>query len=82
MLDLQRIAREAGMLEEGGRWFSPSSDDMLDPQDVSPEHLREFARLVLEEAAKVCDCVDNYANPMTARDAADAIRALLPQDPP
>lgn len=30
----------------------------------------------LEAAAKVCMSVDNYANPMTARDCADAIRAL------
>ena len=30
----------------------------------------------LEEAARVCDSVDNYANPMTACDCAYAIRAL------
>lgn len=30
----------------------------------------------LEDAAAVCDSVDNHANPMTARDCADAIRAL------
>lgn len=28
-----------------------------------------------EACAKVCDSVDNYANPMTAKDCADAIRA-------
>ena len=30
----------------------------------------------IERAAKVCDSVDNYANPMTASDCAAAIRAL------
>ena len=30
----------------------------------------------LEEAARVCDGVNNHDNPMTARDCADAIRAL------
>ena len=55
--------------------------------------LREFARAILarrsesvrdgalEEAALVCDGVDNYANPMTANDCADAIRALKGQRP-
>jgi hypothetical protein len=28
-----------------------------------------------EACAKIADSVDNYANPMTARDCADAIRA-------
>lgn len=32
----------------------------------------------LEEAAKICDSVNNHDNPMTARDCADAIRALSP----
>lgn len=31
---------------------------------------------VLEEAARICDSVNNHDNPMTARDCADAIRAL------
>jgi hypothetical protein len=30
----------------------------------------------LEEAAKVCDSVNNYDNPMTATDCAEAIRGL------
>jgi hypothetical protein len=42
--------------------------------------LERFAALVraaaLEEAADICDRVNNYDNPMTAGDCADAIRAL------
>ena len=42
--------------------------------------LERFANLiraeVLEEAADICDRVNNYDNPMTAGDCADAIRAL------
>lgn len=38
----------------------------------------ERVALALEEAAKIADGVDNYANPMTAGDVADAIRALKP----
>lgn len=30
----------------------------------------------LEEAAKICDGVNNHDNPMTSRDCSDAIRAL------
>lgn len=44
------------------------------------EELERFAALVraevLEEAADICDRVNNYDNPMTAGDCADAIRAL------
>lgn len=42
--------------------------------------VERFAALVraaaLEEAADICDRVNNYDNPMTAGDCADAIRAL------
>lgn len=41
--------------------------------------LSDFAKYVIaherEACAKICDSVDNYANPMTASDCADAIRA-------
>ena len=30
----------------------------------------------LDEAVKICEGVDNFANPMTAQDCADMIRAL------
>jgi hypothetical protein len=32
----------------------------------------------LEDAAKVCDSVNNYSNPMTANDCADEIRSMKP----
>ncbi|MFM0439242.1 hypothetical protein PQQ84_22475 [Paraburkholderia strydomiana] len=38
-------------------------------------------RAALEQAAKVCDSVNNFDNPMTASDCAAAIRALSQQDP-
>ena len=41
--------------------------------------LEAFAKLVAqherEACAKICDSVNNYDNPMTANDVADAIRA-------
>lgn len=41
--------------------------------------VERFAYLVAaaerEECAKICDSVNNYDNPMTANDCADAIRA-------
>jgi hypothetical protein len=40
---------------------------------------KRFRDLVLEEAAKVCDSVDNFSNPMTANDCAEAIRAMKGQ---
>ena len=40
---------------------------------------REVRRQALEEAACILDAVDNYANPLTSRDCADAIRALKEQ---
>ena len=47
---------------------------------ITIEELERFAALVraaaLEEAADICDRVNNYDNPMTAGDCADAIRAL------
>lgn len=37
----------------------------------------EGARLALERAIALLASIDNYANPMTANDAADALRAQL-----
>jgi hypothetical protein len=46
--------------------------------------ITKFAALVAaaerEACAKVCDSVNNYDNPMTASDCADAIRARGQQD--
>ncbi|CCH04722.1 FIG00434035: hypothetical protein [Achromobacter xylosoxidans NH44784-1996] len=41
--------------------------------ETDAEDVRNAA---LEEAAAICDSMDNHANPMTSRDCADAIRAL------
>ena len=38
---------------------------------------QEATARALEAAARVCESVDNYANPMTANDCADAIRNLI-----
>lgn len=40
---------------------------------LNPSEVRDQA---LEEAASICDRVNNHDNPMTARDCADTIRAL------
>ncbi|MFY3577277.1 hypothetical protein ACOTI8_31760 [Achromobacter xylosoxidans] len=44
--------------------------------ETDAEDVRNAA---LEEAAAICDSMDNHANPMTSRDCADAIRALRTQ---
>lgn len=72
--DIQRVAIQCGM-KSGQHWNKGR---------MNTSKMRSFARAIerearqqaLEEAAQVCDSVDNYANPMTARDCADAIRAL------
>jgi osmotically-inducible protein OsmY len=50
---------------------------------ITIEEMERFAKIIrnqaLEEAAKVCDGVNNYSNPMTANDCADAIRAMKEQ---
>lgn len=50
-----------------------------DAHSLSFDELERFAVLVLEEAAKVCDGVNNYSSPMTANDCADEIRSLKPK---
>ena len=72
--DIQRVAIQCGM-KSGQHWNKGR---------MNTSKMRAFARAIerearqqaLEDAAQVCDSVDNYANPMTARDCADAIRAL------
>ena len=52
---IERLAREAGMTDDCGTWFTPSRTDM----DVSTESLVRFAALIAaherERCAKVCD---------------------------
>jgi hypothetical protein len=47
--------------------------------DAQSKAIERFAALVAEAEREACarilDSVDNYANPMTARDCAEAIRA-------
>lgn len=79
-IDVQRLAREA----------SSYADAQFPPNEAKPgawRHIRDehFARLVIEEAAKVCKAragVGPYAESMGAHriltSAADAIRDLKP----
>lgn len=62
-IDYGRFAAQPGMC------FGYTTDQMRQAQ-------ADAARAALEEAARVCDSVNNYDNPMTATDCADAIRAL------
>jgi hypothetical protein len=48
----------------------------LTAADACIEKMDGVRKDALEEAANICDGVNNYDNPMTARDCADAIRAL------
>jgi hypothetical protein len=43
---------------------------------MNNDYAKRIAESVREAAAKVCDGVNNYDNPMTAMDCADAIRSL------
>ena len=69
--DVLRMAREAG--------FEQNSLGVTYTSGALPELLERFAALVAaaerEACAKICDSVNNYDNPMTANDVADAIRA-------
>lgn len=71
--------RRRGMPVNSKIQHSPG-DDATAPLYTSPQSSAEDVRnAALEEAAAICDSVDNHANPMTARDCADAIRALKTQ---
>ena len=48
----------------------------LEPLYAAPVDAKSIREQALEEAAKVCDSVNNYDNPMTATDCAAAIRSL------
>ena len=69
--DIITMAREAG--------FEQNSLGVTYTSGALPELLERFAALVAaaerEACAKICDSVNNYDNPMTANDVADAIRA-------
>lgn len=53
-MDIEKLAREAGLCEDAGRWFTPNIDP-LSECDVDTASLARFAALVVEECAKVCE---------------------------
>ena len=69
--EIIRMAREAGAI--------PIHRKPKEFAVVGNEAIERFAALVAaaerEACAKICDSVNNYDNPMTANDVADAIRA-------
>jgi hypothetical protein len=54
---------------------------LCDSRDEADEVVRaalaQAERMGMERAAKILDSVNNYDNPMTANDCADAIRAEM-----
>lgn len=67
-MNIEALAREAGMLRDGNCWFSESSS----AEDVEHADLERFADLVLEEAARLID----QTWQKTPAEYAAAIRAL------
>lgn len=64
------VAKSTMRVDIGWRVEVPSNTRLYTTDQV---------REVLEQAAKICDGVDNFANPLTAGDCADAIRDLKEQ---
>lgn len=64
MIDVQKLAREAGFVLHRDEW-------------LLREMLERFAALVLEEAAKVCDHL--WQDDGTAMQCRDAIRSMKPK---
>lgn len=76
--DIIRMAREAGLHRQQHNLASNPVQYRFS-YDGYEENLERFAALVAaaerEACAQILDGVDSYANPMTANDCADAIRA-------
>ena len=65
------------LAKQANRYASNQTNDSHDWQSIRDERFATLVRAeVLEEAADICDRGNNYDNPMTAGDCADAIRAL------
>jgi len=65
------------LAKQANRYASNQTNDSHDWQSIRDERFAALVRAAaLEEAADICDRVNNYDNPMTAGDCADAIRAL------
>ena len=73
--DIIRMAREAGMEQDGDNFFSPSHEEI----DVHITDLERFAALVAvaerEACAKVCENMERNGDWITKVEAAAAIRA-------
>ena len=61
--------------EQSSDWFQLKDEDSR-MTAYTADQMRQAIKDALEEAAKVCGSVDNYANPMTANDCAESIRNL------
>lgn len=83
-MNIEAMAREAGLEREGTRWFSDSSDP-LDAQDVEHAALERFAALVraqaLEDVAQMLELWDG-SNPQAIVDAIRAIAATKTEGGP
>lgn len=77
MIDVQKLAREAGMNVSMWNYGAGSMVFTLGIEGVARGAVERFAALVLEEAAKVCD--DIWQEDGTAMQCRDAIRALKPK---
>lgn len=76
-MNIEEAAKAAGIFER----VTPRGMEQWHADAL--RELERFAKIIrnqaLEDAAKVCDGVDNYSNPMTASDCAAAIRAMKEQ---
>lgn len=75
MMDLEKIAREAGIRFE---FFMTNPPKPTGTALCQKESLEKFAALVLEEAARVAE--DHVSYDWEARAVAAAIRALAKED--
>lgn len=76
MIDVQKLARDAGMNVSMWNYGAGSMVFTLGIEGVARGAVERFARLVLEEAAKVCDEI--WQEDGTAMQCREAIRSLKP----
>lgn len=69
--DLEAMVREACEIEPCDSLYSIAWVLTCEGVELLANRVAAKER---EACAKICDSVDNYANPMTASDCADAIR--------
>lgn len=68
-IDILALARECGIGVHTAQAIA-SKDELL-----------AFANAIIERCAAIADSVNNYDNPMTAHDVADAIRSMKAPTP-